>query len=322
MYERPAVALAQVSALIAGVCPGWRAVRTWPLAGGVSAQVSGVELERPGGGQLRLVLRQYGAANLRADPHAAVTEYRLLELLHRLGLPVPRPVHADESGTIVPGPCLLIEYIDGERVDNPGDLTGFIRQLAGALAALHETGITRSEVPFLADASDHITAWLGTGPAGAGELGNEAAIRGALAGNWPPPRLNAAAVLHGDYWPGNMLWRDGQLVGIVDWEDALFGDPLADLAVARLEIGWFFGGEAMDMLTAQYLACRPAVDVSALPVWDLRAALRACAFPLSTWGLRADQVAAMRAAHDEFAASAIGQLAGRRRGADTAGAQR
>lgn len=66
----------------------------------------------------------------------------------------------------------------------------------------------------------------------------------------------------------------------------------------------------MDMLTEQYRARRPALDVSALPIWDLRAALRACAFPLSTWGMPADQVAAMRAAHDEFAASAIRRLAG------------
>lgn len=311
MHERPAVTPAQVSALIAEVCPGWRAVRTWPLTGGASAQVSGVEVERPEGGQLRLVLRQYGSANLGADPHAAVTEYRLLELLHRLGLPVPRPYHADESGTMVPGPCLLIEYIDGARVDKPSDLPDFTRQLAEALAALHGTGLARPDVPFLADACDHITARLGTRPTGAGEFGNEAAIRAALTGNWPPPRRNAPAVLHGDYWPGSMLWRDGQLVGVIDWEDALFGDPLADLGIARLEVGWLFGDEAMDTLTEQYRARRPAVDIGALPVWDLRAALRACAFPLSTWELPAAQLAAMRAAHDEFASSAIRQLAGR-----------
>jgi aminoglycoside phosphotransferase (APT) family kinase protein len=37
-------------------------------------------------------------------------------------------------------------------------------------------------------------------------------------------------VLHGDYWPGNVLWRDGRLVGVIGWEEAAFGDPLADLA--------------------------------------------------------------------------------------------
>jgi aminoglycoside phosphotransferase (APT) family kinase protein len=39
-------------------------------------------------------------------------------------------------------------------------------------------------------------------------------------------------LLHGDFWPGNALWRDGALVAILDWEDAAIGDPLADVANA------------------------------------------------------------------------------------------
>ena len=27
------------------------------------------------------------------------------------------------------------------------------------------------------------------------------------------------ALLHGDYWPGNVLWKNGALVGVIDWED-------------------------------------------------------------------------------------------------------
>jgi aminoglycoside phosphotransferase (APT) family kinase protein len=299
----------QVSALVGAACPGWRVRRSWPMPGAMSARVTGIEAERPDGQLHLLVLRQYGAANLRADPRAAETEYRLLRLLLAAGLPVPRPYLADESGSIVAGPCLVQDFIDGERLDKPDDLADFTRQLAEVLAALHDTGIERAAVPFLADAGDTVAEKLGTGPTGAGEFRNEAVIRAVLTASWPPPRLNAPAVLHGDYWPGNVLWRDGVLVGVIDWEDALFGDPLADLANTRLEVGWLFGMAAMELLTEQYRALRPGLDVTALPAWDLRAALRACAFPLSTWGLPADQVAAMRAAHDEFAASAIRRLA-------------
>ncbi len=32
-----------------------------------------------------------------------------------------------------------------------------------------------------------------------------------------------------------MLWKDGQLVAVIDWEDAPLGDPLADVANSRLE---------------------------------------------------------------------------------------
>jgi Ser/Thr protein kinase RdoA (MazF antagonist) len=298
----------QAGLLVRRIQPDWRVVRIWPLAGAVSAQVSGVEAEGPDGRRHTLVLRQYGAANLQSDPHSAQTEYRLLQLLSAAGLPVPRPYLVDESGAIVPGPCLLEEFMDGERVDDPPDLACFTRQLAATLAALHDAGFARADVPFLADVGDHVWHQLGTGPHSLDAFVPAAAIRQTLQANWPPPQVSKPVVLHGDYWPGNVLWRDGRLAGVIDWEDAAFGDPLADLAIARLEIGWFFGTSAMDMLTDGYLALRPAVDITTLPLWDLRAALRACEFTMDTWGLPPDRLASVRAAHREFAISAMSQL--------------
>jgi len=296
-------------------CADWRAVRAWPLPGGASAQVHAVEIEHPDGSRGRLVLRQYGAANLSADSHAAITEYRLLKLLRQARLPVPRPWHADESGAILPGPWLLIGYIDGEAITDPADLatagglTPFLGSLAQALAALHETGLRRADVPFLADAAVALPAANSPAP---DEALSETVIRAALARAWPPPAVNQPVVLHGDYWPGNVLWRDGRVAGIVDWEDAMFGDPLADLGVARLELSWFFGPAAARDFTGRYLALCPAVDVGALALWDLRAALRP-AGKLAGWGLSAAQQARMIAAHRQFVSEALGQLEDARR---------
>jgi len=119
----------------------------------------------------------------------------------------------------------------------------------------------------------------------------ETAVRKALQASWPPPRVSEPVVLHGDYWPGKA-----------------FGDPMADLANIRLEILWHFGTAAMDMLTSEYLALRPAAGAATLPVWDLRAALRACEFPLETLPLPAGKIGSMRAAHRDFAAAAMSQL--------------
>jgi aminoglycoside phosphotransferase (APT) family kinase protein len=331
--EQPAVTPAQVSALVRQACPDWRAVRSWPLAGALSAQVHAVEIEYPDGRRDRLVLRQYGAANLSADPRSADTEYRLLTVLHAAGLPVPRPWLADESGAIGPGPCLLIEYIDGETITEPVRLAEFLSQsdvepvaglppslapvtgpLAQALAALHRVELERSDVPFLQDAAAYVAARIATRPDEPDEPLSEPAVRAALSGAWPPPPANRPVVVHGDYWPGNVLWRDGRLVGIVDWEDAMFGDPLADLGVARLELGWFYGRAAADGFTDRYLQLRPDVDPGALPLWDLWAALRP-AGKLAGWGLTAGRRASMTAAHREFVIEALGRLgtAARRR---------
>ena len=275
----------------------------------MSARVTGVEVVQPararardGGAPRRLVLREYGAANLRADPQAGMTEYRLLQLLHGAGLPVPRPFYAEAQ-------CLLVEFIDGERVDDPPDLAAFIDPLAATLAALHETGFGPADVPFLATVRDDWAVQMGTRAQVPDEALSETAIRRALGGRWPPAEVNQPVIVHGDYWPGNALWRECRLAGIVDWEDALFGDPLADLGVARLEIRWFFGAAAMSRFTDRYLALRPTLDVTAMPVWDLRAALRP-AGKLAAWGLTPDEEARMTAAHRQFVAEALGQLDG------------
>jgi aminoglycoside phosphotransferase (APT) family kinase protein len=288
--------------------PSSRLIRMWPFAGAASSQVTGLETEGADGGRCTLVLRQYGPANLRSDPHSAQTEYQLLKQLSAAGLRVPRPYLADESGTIVPGPCLLMEYIEGERVDQPADLASFTRQFAAALAALHDCGITRADVPFLPDIGASVRAELAAGPHTPDDVIPETAIRQVLRAHWPPPQVTDPVVLHGDYWPGNVLWRDGQLTGIIDWEDAAFGDPLADLAIARLEIAWQAGTAAMDMFTGEYLALRPSPGTVTLPLWDLRTALRACEFPIETWPLLAGQIASVRAVHREFALAALRQL--------------
>jgi len=304
----PLVSREHAHQLVRAVRPDFRAVRVWPMAGAVSSRVAGIEVEGTGGVRCTVVLRQYGAANVEAVPHIVDNEFRLLKLLSAAGLPVPRPFLADESGAVVPGSCLLMEFIDGTRVHEPADLPSFTRQLAAALAAVHDCGINRADVPFLPDISDCVVEELRAGPHTVDGLVPETAIRQILQANWPPPRVAGPVVLHGDYWPGNVLWRGGRLVGVVDWEEAAFGDAMADLANIRLEIVWHFGTAAMDMLTDEYLARRPAAETATLPVWDLRTALRACEFPLETLPMPADDISSMRAAHREFAVAAMSQL--------------
>ena len=311
----------QIGRLLRSACPDWRLVRAWPLTGGVSARVSAIEAELPDGQRSTLVLRQYGAANLSADPHAAETEHRLLQLLWAASLPVPRPYLADESGSIIPGSCLLQEFIDGERADDPPDTADSARQLAGALAALHAADFTRADVPFLADVRDDVARQLGTGPADPDEFLHENAVRAAVTGSWPPPELNRPVILHGDYWPGNVLWRHGRLAGVIDWEDALFGDPLADLSITRLEISWSWGFAAMGQFTDRYLKLRPEVDAADLALWDLRAALRASGFKMDTWGLPAGKLRAAKAAHREFIERALREFA-RRQDSEKGGTRR
>jgi len=298
---------AALQQLLGAVDPGLQLVRARPMAGGVSAAVTAIDARLPGGKMMKLVLRQYGQADVRAKPSVASDEYRLLAALQAAGLPVPRPYLADESCAVLPGPLLLIEFIDGVPGTGPratADLTG---RLAAVLAQLHKAVLGPADTAYLPDIRVISADLLGTRPPTLDAALSEAAIRAALAGSWPPAQSNREAVLHGDFWPGNTLWRHGRLVAVIDWEDAATGDPLADLGNARLELAMTAGAGAMHEFTRQYRALMPDLDVAALPGWDLYAALRP-AGKIASWCLPAAKLAAMRAAHRQFVAGALARL--------------
>jgi aminoglycoside phosphotransferase (APT) family kinase protein len=134
----------------------------------------------------------------------------------------------------------------------------------------------------------------------------EGRIRNILEPAWPFPHRNPSVLLHGDYWPGNILWHKGRLAGIIDWEDAHVGDPLADLAISRLEILWALDLDAMRTFTRHYQSLIK-LDFSALPYWDLCAALRP-AFQIATWAGNPAREEAMRIKHHLFVAQALEAL--------------
>ncbi|KPV49876.1 hypothetical protein SE17_30150 [Kouleothrix aurantiaca] len=239
-------------------------LRAWALDGGISARMTALEIALPAGESMRAVVRQPGAAALARNPRAAHDEYALLGLLQAHGVAAPRPLLLDDSGASFPDPFLAIEYIDGAMdfaLANPADAA---RQLATQLASINQIN---AAVPGL--------AFLPAPPAECGPPANAALptahIRAALVAAPPPPA--APALLHGDFWPGNVLWRGGRLAAVIDWEDAALGDPLRDLAISRLDLAWIYGRDAMHAFTAHYQAQAP-LGASRLARWDLIAALR------------------------------------------------
>jgi aminoglycoside phosphotransferase (APT) family kinase protein len=288
-------------------CPEAELLRTWPLEGGVSAQITALEIGRPGGRTEKLVVRQYGGTNVRANPNAAEDEFRLLEIVRAAGVPAPRPLTADSSGQILPRPYLVIALVEGQSgLDPREDVRGQVRELASVLARIH--GIPRGAASFLGDKNELFSRRLGERPARLDETLNEGSIRAALARIWPPAAGNKPVVLHGDFWPGNTLWRGGVLAAVIDWEDAGIGDPLTDLANGRLEIAMFHGQNAMREFTGRYLSLMPAVDCANLPCWDLCAALRP-AGQMSSWGLDVATLGRLRDGHRAFVGQALDALA-------------
>src|SRR5262249_22308149 len=111
-------------------------------------------------------------------------------------------------------------------------------------------------------------------PATVDKSSDEMRIRVALESVGPLPEVNKPVLLHGDFWPGNILWQNGRLAAVIDWEDAEFGDPLSDIAISRFDILFILGLEAMISFTDHYKSLT-IIDFTNLAHWDLFAALRA-----------------------------------------------
>ncbi|HEX6484878.1 MAG TPA: phosphotransferase family protein [Ktedonobacteraceae bacterium] len=286
--------------------PQSKLLRTWELKGGVSAQVTALEIERPGGQTQKMIVRRHGPMDLKRNPHVAADEFRLLQLLQSAGLAAPRPYHLDQSGEIFSTPYVVIEYIEGKSEFAPANLEDLIFQLATHLSRIHAVDCSKLDLSFLPQQENKYAEKLRERPANVDESLDEGHIRDALEAAWPLPQHNTPVLLHGDFWPGNILWKDGQLVAVVDWEDAASGDPLADLANSRLEMLWAFGIEAMHRFTQQYQSMT-TLDFTNLPYWDLCAALRPIA-QIAGWGLDDITEKTMRERHRWFTTQAFEKL--------------
>ena len=265
---------------------GGRLERAWPLKGGVSARTTALEI---GGedGLSRVVVRepQWDQPGLSAR-----REFAVVSAAHQMGVPTPRPLLLDADGDLLGRPALVLTYVDGATEFNPTDLPGTTVAMARQLAAIHTCQIPPGLRPHLQDRAARLAETLAARPDRADETIDESAVRAALAGH-RPTSSNPAGLLHGDFWPGNVLWKDGVIAAVIDWEDAAFGDPLYDAATTRLDVLWAYGWDAMEQFTQAYAEAAPEADLSALPWFDLVAALRP-AGQISLWAGAAPDPAA------------------------------
>lgn len=255
--------------LVQLLAPQSKFLRAWSLTGGISATMTAFAFETATGQTRQMIVRRPSASTLRRNPQAVQVEFKLLQLMHHLGLATPTPYYVDPSGQLFDTPYLVIEYIEGKPEFAPADVADYVFQAATHLAQIHSVDSTKLDLTFLPQQM----AGLSQRPPTLNETLAEGKIRARLEAVWPRAARNAPALLHGDFWPGNILWQAGKLVGVIDWEDATVGEPLMDLAISRLDMVCIFGVEAMHAFTHHYQARRP-MDYTHLPDWDLYAALR------------------------------------------------
>jgi aminoglycoside phosphotransferase (APT) family kinase protein len=194
-----------------------------------------------GDGEKRVVVRRPPPPPLPPGAHDVLREARLLAALEPTDVPTPRVLATVAAGELLDVPVFVMDFVDGtvitESTPAPSDDEQLRRHigesLVDTLAALHN-------VDWVA---------VGLGDFGKPEgfnarqlrrmrslIAEDGVVPKSFVGldDWlqahVPPE-SATSVVHNDFRIGNMIieTETGRVAGVLDWELATIGDPLADL---------------------------------------------------------------------------------------------
>jgi aminoglycoside phosphotransferase (APT) family kinase protein len=282
----------------------------------------------------RLVLRQDMPMNFTGT--VITDEYKVIERVHALGLPVPKPILVEADPGHLGGRFMLMTEIENavqagtyfiEERAQVGSAMGpeIGHEMAGVLARLHSGtleanlgAIKRAAVARNNALKALHTKWQ-TQPKPGITLGIDLGLAWLMA--HPLPDDRPFCLTHGDIGAHNLLTRDGHLAALLDWELASMGDPADDLAQAKMML--LPDTMPWEAFKASYLAQggpAAAVEDSAVNHFAILMFLRHGSMNVDLWsffvsGQRDDAAAAAVASHflDRLAlygARALAQAAG------------
>jgi aminoglycoside phosphotransferase (APT) family kinase protein len=277
MMEEPAGALSDklIRALLAEIAPGSFLLAIETLPGSYSNSTHLVRARRPDGSDLRLVVRRYRVFGSYDRGEKARREFRAFELARRHGIPAPLPVYLDDQGAMLGTPGIVTQYVQGTQVTSPLDPTAWARALAEMLARIHQVPCRPETEGFLLDANSEASWFLRSGTVPDFMRANsQGAVVWKMARDLLPGlRKVEPTLVHIDYSPGNVLWSEGRISAIVDWEEAAYGDPGIDVAYCRMQMYLKGTGSVADEFLDAYER-EAGQRVSNLGFWELAAAAR------------------------------------------------
>jgi aminoglycoside phosphotransferase (APT) family kinase protein len=219
---------------------GSRVVRCRPLAGGITSSVHLLAFEC--NGEVReFVLKRWMEGDLDERRGWIDREAQILQLLEVAEVPAPRYLASTDGSEIGDVPALLMSRLPGQVWLTPTDPQSWLRQIATALARLHDVappeGLPAAEL-------DHCR--VGIPPdSQQPELWQRAAdfLR--------QPAPAGTGFIHGDYQHFNLLWERERLTAVADWTWAGVGHPDRDVGHCRLNLAVLFTPQwAQDFIAA------------------------------------------------------------------------
>ncbi len=194
-------------------------------------------------GDLEMVLRRPPRPPLPPSAHDVLREARLLRALQDTPARVPRVLAVCEDPATIGSPFYVMELIEGdvivssipEGLDSPEQRRRISEELIEALAEIHGVDWRAVGLEGFGKPTGYLERQLRRF-GGLWDLNRTREIPAVeRVGKWLAeniPESGPATIVHGDFRLGNTIFAPGapaRLAGVLDWEMATIGDPLADL---------------------------------------------------------------------------------------------
>ena len=193
-------------------------------------------------GAQRYVLRKKPPGPLLPSAHAVDREFRVMQALQHSDVPVPKLFAYNEELDVVGTPFYVMEYLDGRVIVDqslPGltktERASVYQDMNRVIAALHNVDYAKVGLETFGKPGNYFGRQIARWSRQYKEANTEDIPELHALIDWLPANIPAGeqtSIVHGDYRLDNLVLHptEPRAIGLLDWELATLGHPLADFA--------------------------------------------------------------------------------------------
>ena len=187
-----------------------------------------------------LVLRRKPPGKLLPSAHAVDREYKVITALYETDVPVPKTYGLCENDDVAGTAFFVMDFLDGDLFWDPmipsmtnTDRTEIYKNKNKTLAKLHSVDYKKIGLEDYGKPGNYVARQVSrwSKQYRASETDNIEAMNNLI--DWLPKNIpddDETTIVHGDYRLDNMILKNNEVVGILDWELSTLGHPIADFS--------------------------------------------------------------------------------------------